>query len=459
MAAVLASPENDGDRRASKDLPHLSLSLDSPPSSSPFPSPSSSFIPPPMPGAHEYANKFPIHTSKKKQQRDSAENNSNASTPAPVATTPASAVAVTKTSSTSPATSSNITTNGMVAAKTRSSIMSSDEISKQLEQIALASSIDRDRTSGIAETRAKRASRASLNSSRRAPLSPSVSRRTSGAQGHIANNVSNGNHSNKESLSLSRAPSNAKNVMMTAGAMTAGATESATASTPKRRSRGIKIRDFAFPAHDLRHTGQGPDAARPGRSRPASEYGGGDSMNNGNNSRRNSGWGAFRWAGSKLWGFALGGGAGGAAGSGNGKHRATLSTVDTDGFIPTSSDFARNFDASSPQDEYPPSGFEADSDYQDAQSDSYDDADLSDYPDQDIPLLPGLYRAMYAFVPEGTAEMALAEDQVIRIVGRGGGVGWAVAEDENGNHALVPESYLEPVKLDEDVELEDGESN
>lgn len=179
-------------------------------------------------------------------------------------------------------------------------------------------------------------------------------------------------------------------------------------------------------------------------------------MNNGNNSRRNSGWGAFRWAGSKLWGFALGGG-GSAA---NSKHRGTPSSVDTEGFVPTSSDFARNFDVSSPQDEYPPSGFnhfEADSDYQDAQSDSYDE-DLSDYPDQDIPLLPGLYRAMYAFVPEGTAEMALAEDQIVRIVGRGGGVGWAVAEDENGNHALVPESYLEPVRLDEDLEAEEEES-
>ena len=57
-------------------------------------------------------------------------------------------------------------------------------------------------------------------------------------------------------------------------------------------------------------------------------------------------------------------------------------------------------------------------------------------------------------VPEGTAEMALAEDQIVRIVGRGGGVGWAVAEDENGSHALVPESYLEVVKLDDEVEGE-----
>ncbi|KAJ6467665.1 hypothetical protein C8R47DRAFT_1152378 [Mycena vitilis] len=36
---------------------HLSISLDTPPSASPFPSPSSSFLPPPIPGAHEFAMK------------------------------------------------------------------------------------------------------------------------------------------------------------------------------------------------------------------------------------------------------------------------------------------------------------------------------------------------------------------------------------------------------------------
>jgi len=74
------------------------------------------------------------------------------------------------------------------------------------------------------------------------------------------------------------------------------------------------------------------------------------------------------------------------------------------------------------------------------------------------PLLPGLYRALYAFDPEGTAEMRLDEDQVVRVIGRGGGVGWAVVVREgtgDGNeHALVPESYLEPVKLDGDDEAD-----
>jgi hypothetical protein len=103
--------------------------------------------------------------------------------------------------------------------------------------------------------------------------------------------------------------------------------------------------------------------------------------------------------------------------------------------------------------------------------DYYDDTDgvvPADDDDDDYEedaLYPGLYRALYAFEPEGTAEMRLEEDQVVRVIGRGGGVGWAVVIDEKGTaeeaeaegvasdlvapkHALVPESYLEPVRLD-----------
>lgn len=80
--------------------------------------------------------------------------------------------------------------------------------------------------------------------------------------------------------------------------------------------------------------------------------------------------------------------------------------------------------------------------------------------EEEEPLYPGLYRAMYAFQPEGTAEMALEEDQIVRVVGRGGGVGWAVVVDENADtpekHALVPESYLEAVRLDWEDEEEEA---
>ena len=46
--------------------------------------------------------------------------------------------------------------------------------------------------------------------------------------------------------------------------------------------------------------------------------------------------------------------------------------------------------------------------------------------------------------------MALDEEQIVKVVGRGGGVGWAVVEKDDGSHALVPESYLELVQADEE---------
>ena len=135
-----------------------------------------------------------------------------------------------------------------------------------------------------------------------------------------------------------------------------------------------------------------------------------------------------------------------------------------------------------------PSRMELDRNFLEGDSDDADlDDDEDEYEDDDttglVPpddvdddyeedaLYPGLYRALYAFEPEGTAEMRLVEDQVVRVIGRGGGVGWAVVIDDKGTaeaaeaegvpsdlvapkHALVPESYLEPVQLDwEDEEV------
>ena len=202
---------------------------------------------------------------------------------------------------------------------------------------------------------------------------------------------------------------------------------SMTAANARRDSRVIKIRDFAFPAADPRHTGQGVDAPRASRQSGAYSDYDDEGFGFGMGKRASAGWGPLRF-GSKLWNLATGGG-------------SRVSKGGLDGTpMPTSSDFARNFDVSSPTDVYPPD------------SDGYEDEEDGDdgYPDQGVPLLPGLYRAMFAFEPEGTAEMALSEDQIVRIIGRGGGIGWAVAEDEHGGHALVPESYLEPYQLDED---------
>lgn len=164
-------------------------------------------------------------------------------------------------------------------------------------------------------------------------------------------------------------------------------------------------------------------------------------------SRRSSGfgsWGAFRWA-SKLSGaWRLSGSTGNGSGS---------RTSGADGYTPSQQDFERNFDGT------------ADVDVSDAQAD--DDEYMSDYDDEvdtePEELLPGLYRALYDFDPEGTAEMGLKEGQIVKVVGRGGGVGWAIAVRPDGDTdggendwALVPESYLKVVKLDEPDTADDG---
>ncbi len=78
----------------------------------------------------------------------------------------------------------------------------------------------------------------------------------------------------------------------------------------------------------------------------------------------------------------------------------------------------------------------------------------SDYEHEAPEFIPGYYRAVYAFEPdEGSSEMALEEEQIVRCLDRGGGDGWVIAVKEpkpgamdNGQetgHALVPEGYLE----------------
>jgi hypothetical protein len=65
--------------------------------------------------------------------------------------------------------------------------------------------------------------------------------------------------------------------------------------------------------------------------------------------------------------------------------------------------------------------------------------------EEDGPSRPRQVRVI--FEPEGTAEMALEEDHVVHVIGRGGGVGWGVVEKEDGGHEAVPESYLELVEV------------
>ena len=146
------------------------------------------------------------------------------------------------------------------------------------------------------------------------------------------------------------------------------------------------------------------------------------------------GWGGFKW-GAFSWPTAKAGD----TRNGNG-----------DGSMPNSMDFARNFDVEV-------SEGEGQSEGEDELGEDGEGGDVEGDRSLlgDEPLYPGLYRALYAFVPESPSEMALEEDQVVRVVGRGGGVGWAVVVKLGGGHALVPESYLEVVSLDDEgVDLE-----
>ncbi|KAF8829934.1 hypothetical protein HHX47_DHR2000219 [Lentinula edodes] len=88
-------------------------------------------------------------------------------------------------------------------------------------------------------------------------------------------------------------------------------------------------------------------------------------------------------------------------------------------------------------------------------------------------LIPGQYRALYSFEPEGPSEMKLTEGEIVMVVGRGGGGGWAVVVDKyteysprdvepggttnpnvTSKYALVPESYLELIQPDEVADRE-----
>ncbi|KAI6155905.1 hypothetical protein BKA82DRAFT_4083853 [Pisolithus tinctorius] len=224
----------------------------------------------------------------------------------------------------------------------------------------------------------------------------------------------------------------------------------------------ICIRDYAFPSTDVRFSGNGPHVPRPNRPRvlarklrkrthsststasttsstttttTSSENG--DGGNDDDDSWGNqNGWGAFRWG----WGIPPRMGM-------SSRNASDITSPD----VPSRSDLDRNFEADS----------DSDAEYLDVEEDfPADSADLSfsqadEDEDEDLAgddLLPGLYRALYPFEPEGTAEMRLEEDQVVRVLGRGGGVGWAVVVKDGlkdaGLHALVPESYLEVLKLD-----------
>ncbi|PCH41782.1 hypothetical protein WOLCODRAFT_151835 [Wolfiporia cocos MD-104 SS10] len=385
MASAAAQSDN-----TDVSVPRLSLSVDHPPSTSPFPSPGSPFLPPPRLSAHEFALRTSLSS-----MRSSAHKRRDDEHPPALAPTP-------------PDDDPTPTAASMKTAFPRSG--PSPPASPLPHAPAQPPRPSPPPTPLITIPDPEQGPHAALTSSRPAPPSPALSRRTSAA--------------------LSRRSSQARSRRQSRIPPQHDAEPSSSSTVlppqPKRRSLLVKIRDFAFAPSDERHVGRGPDVPRPNRPRTRSSMYSSASSSSSSAADDDAedargGWGSFRWntlSSHFSWG--------------------SNPAASSDG--PSRTDFERNFDMSSPTEE-------ATDQY--ADDDDGDEGDEGNaYPSEDGPLVPGLYRAMFVFEPEGTAEMALEEEQVVRVVGRGGGVGWAVVEKEGGGHALVPESYLELVQAD-----------
>ncbi|KAF9498329.1 hypothetical protein BDN71DRAFT_1494194 [Pleurotus eryngii] len=440
----------------------LSLCIDVPPSSSPFPSPSSSFLPPPIPGVHEFAVKIPpgrtsrtsttSNQNKEKEKAMEATANLNGNGAARSQHTKASSTSSSSGSAGSPILSPSTPTPGA------SHLPSSPVTTPTKSTIGIPATDGGGMMSSVNHGTALHSHRDSLTSSRPAPPSPSISRRASAAPS---------THSSKSRASstaaISRANSARKSQRLSQ--LTSTISPSPKQQQQQRASAhvAIKIRDFGFAATDDRHYGLGPDVPKPNRPKTLNKKLGAwrrvssggvstsdDSDQENVEEEEEDGWGGFKFGvGRFSWGPGM-------SMSGSSSESATDDRpAGTEEGYPSLNDLKRNFDD------------DDDEGFYDAEEGYDDDGGLIH--SEDTPLYPGLYRAMYAFEPEGTAEMALEEDQIVKVVGRGGGVGWAVVDKayahgvskstvekrsgvgEGNGHALVPESYLEVYQLDSEV--------
>ncbi|KDR71087.1 hypothetical protein GALMADRAFT_229738 [Galerina marginata CBS 339.88] len=305
--------------------------------------------------------------------------------------------------------------------------------------------------------------RKSTSTSKSARGSPVINPRRQSQSSQLSQNLNQNFASLPSPQNLSFALNTQPSSSMTPAAAAAGGVPTTPVTAQKRVSSVvyIKIRDFGFPPSDERHIGLGSDVPKPNKVGRMNRRLGGRTLSQGSmessdgdgeeevdddewgNSTLGGGWDGFRMGLGRInWNM----GAGNTAAS-------VMEQEEKDEF-PSRMDLDMNFlvgDEALEQDE------DEDEEYFDAAADEEDEDTL----------YPGLYRALYAFEPEGIAEMRLEEDQIVRVVGRGGGVGWAVVIDDKGpsslpegtdeegvngqaapKHALVPESYLEPVKLD-----------
>ncbi|GJE94351.1 hypothetical protein PsYK624_105200 [Phanerochaete sordida] len=365
----------------------LTLSVDHTETSPPFPSPGSAFLSPPTLGAHEFATRRSSveRTSATRRKSEEEMNGVNGKPAADGESTP-----TTTTSMASPVTPTPTTFSPPAQVTI-----------PDPQDATLATPVD------------KLPDPSTLSSSRPAPPSPAVSRRASSA-------LPSRPSSRARSRPQSRVPSLSQQPVF----HTEHQAEGSSSTVVPHKRPPLKIRDFAYPPSDDRHLGRGPDVPRPNRPRNrSSAYSSSgssacsDDESGDEAQQQHDGFGSFRWntLSTHFW---------------NGKDGDEDSDADAG---PSQNDLAMNFDQSSPVEE---------------QDDYADDDDYYTPPSEDEPLVPGTYRALYTFEPEGTAEMALEEEQLVHVIGRGGGVGWAIVEREGGGHALVPESYLELVTPD-----------
>ncbi|KAL1409931.1 hypothetical protein Q8F55_003930 [Vanrija albida] len=168
--------------------------------------------------------------------------------------------------------------------------------------------------------------------------------------------------------------------------------------------RRVVVRDYAFPAEDDRFKGLGPH-------RPYSNWGEGEpeptppAAEERDDAR--SGWPSL----SLSWGFL-------------GRRAGAAADVDAE----------PEADFSLPEPDHT--------------NDEYWSDDEGDDDDEEP---DGLYRAAYAFEPEGVNEMAIEDGDLLDVRGRGGGGdGWVIAiRLDTQEEGLVPEGYLEPVTRDD----------
>ncbi|KAG0698933.1 hypothetical protein DFH29DRAFT_939021 [Suillus ampliporus] len=453
---------------------HPALGLDALRSSPPFPSPGSSFLPPPTPGPHEFAR--PPSAGKKLSKKDlddlagvashTAANGHTTHTYSGQAT-PNGAESATPTPTTDSLPETYLDPRSPnLRDPTSTPHTPTDSSHHHLLINPESQDVEDPKLSPQPPSHNHRLSTqsvTSLTSSRPAPPSPAVSRRASGlsrtssksrsrpVSGVNSRPVSNTARPVSGGLSpgaiLSRTPSGRRAKDVLSMSAVAESKEKEPEPTPVDSKVLIKIRDYAFEPSDLRFSGEGPNVPRPNRPKVLARRLRGSSSSTSSMTSTSSteeedeqwedendsnGWGGFKWGLQKLqsgWGFG-----------------ASSSSAEE---FPSRTDFARNFGEG---------GGDGDDDEGEVYEEPYDfNQDDEDEDMEGEPTLhPGLYRALYAFEPEGTAEMKLEEDQVVRVVGRGGGVGWAVVVKDGlkdtGAHALVPESYLDVVRLDGDDE-------